>query len=126
MHELGLTQALFDLAMRHARSAGAGRITALEVRVGALSGIVPDSVSFYFDMIAQDTIAAGAALRYEIVPPIARCRQCGRETRLAGGENFSPYDWFEQFNALTCPNCGGQEFELLGGREFALASIDIE
>ena len=62
MHELGVTQSLLDLAVRHAQQAGAARVTQLNVVIGQMANIVDDSVQFYWEIIAQDTIAAGAVL----------------------------------------------------------------
>jgi hydrogenase nickel incorporation protein HypA/HybF len=77
MHELGVTQAILDTALRYAQQGGAHKIKALSLRVGALSGVVADSVHFYFDFVSKDTIAEGAQLRIEVVPPRARCQACG-------------------------------------------------
>ncbi|MCZ7542106.1 MAG: hydrogenase maturation nickel metallochaperone HypA [Anaerolineae bacterium] len=128
MHELSVTQSLFDLTLREAAKAGARRVAGLEVRVGALTGIVPDSVAFYFDLLGKGTIAEGAALRFEKVMPVARCRACGAETPLADSGDDAPfaYAWLRAFGEMTCPACGGDDFELVGGHEFALVSIDVE
>ena len=129
MHELSITQALFDLTLREAQSAGVERVAGLEVRVGTLTGIVPDSVRFYFEILSKGSIAEGAALHFEKVMPTARCRQCGTETPLqdAGVEDPAfAYAWLQEFSEMVCPQCGAQDFELVGGHDFALVSIDVE
>ncbi len=129
MHELSITQSLFDLTLREAGRAGAQRVTRLEIRVGALTGIVPDSVRFYFEMLGKGSIAEGAELHFERVMPVARCRQCGAETPLkdsAEDEQPFAYAWLQAFSDTDCPACGAQDFALVGGHEFALVSIEVE
>jgi hydrogenase nickel incorporation protein HypA/HybF len=70
------------MALRHAEQAHAKTIRTLDLRVGALSRIVGESVEFYSEMISRGTLAEGAQLRIEIVPPHARCRACGAECAL--------------------------------------------
>lgn len=112
MHELGITQQILEQALAQARTASAERITGLNLVLGALSDITPDSVQFYFDMLSPGTPAAGAQLSFRQVQPAMRCRRCGTEFAwTADGEN--------------CPNCGSDRYDLIHGREFYLESIDV-
>lgn len=112
MHELGITQQILEQALAQARAAGAERITGLNLALGSLSDITPDSVQFYFDMLSPGTPAAGAQLSFRQVQPVMRCRQCGTEFAwTAAGE--------------SCPNCGSDRYDLIHGREFYLESIDV-
>ena len=129
MHELSITQSLFELTLREAERAGAQRVARLDIRVGALTGIVADSVRFYYEMLSKGTLAEGAQLHFERVLPVARCRRCGAETPLHdpdGSEARFAHAWLEAFAALTCPACHADDFELVGGHDFALVSIDVE
>jgi hydrogenase nickel incorporation protein HypA/HybF len=128
VHELSVTQALLDLALREAEAAGAKRIGALDVRVGALTGIVPDSVAFYFEMLSKGTTAEDAALRFTKVMPTARCRQCGEETTLDAPGDDTPFShaWLETFAGMVCAACGSDDFELVGGHDFSLVSLEVE
>ena len=56
MHELSISSAIVDTAMRHA---GGRRVTAVDVRVGALRQVVPDSLAFYFEIVSRDTRLRG-------------------------------------------------------------------
>lgn len=113
MHELSVTQSVLEIALTHARHAGAERILRIDLKVGALSGIVGESVQFYFDFLAKDTIAAGATLAFHHVPARFRCLACGASYESEGG------DW-------TCPLCGELWPQVIGGREFLVESIDVE
>ncbi|HWG84499.1 MAG TPA: hydrogenase maturation nickel metallochaperone HypA, partial [Deinococcales bacterium] len=76
MHEVGIAESIVSIAEAHARHAGASRVERIAVRVGALSGVVPDALEFAFTVARQDTLAAGATLEIETVPVSARCPDC--------------------------------------------------
>lgn len=112
MHELGLVQQMVDRAVAQAQAAGAERVTALNLVIGALSDISPESVQFYFDLVSEGTPAAGAQLSFRWVQPVLRCRSCGTE-----------FAWTPE--QPVCPHCGASGYELIRGREFYLESIDV-
>jgi hydrogenase nickel incorporation protein HypA/HybF len=60
MHELPVTESLLEIALRHARKAGAERITRLNIVIGELSSIVDESIRFYWDIVSKDTMAEGS------------------------------------------------------------------
>ncbi len=113
MHELPVVQSLMTITLDHAARHNARRVLALNLVIGQLSSIVDDCVQFYWDILARDTIAAGARLNFRRIPARFRCHDCGAEFAL-------------NESSLICPNCGGSHFQLLQGDEFRLESIDIE
>ena len=112
MHEVGLMQNALDLAFTRAESEGAKRIEAIRLRVGALSGAVPESLEFAFEGLKKGTIAEGARLDLDFVPVRCLCRSCRTE--------FEPGDY-----VLTCPSCGREDFDILAGYEMNLVSIEV-
>lgn len=113
MHELSITEGLLKLAISKAIEAGGSRITALHVVIGDFSAIMDDSVSFYWDMITAETIAAGSTLDFVRKPATIRCHACNIEYQPPRGD-------------LLCPQCGGAQVSILTGDEFFLESIEIE
>ena len=113
MIEILLSQSMLDLALEHAERAGADRITRINLVVGEISGIVDDSVQFYFDFVSEGTIAEGAQLVFERLPARVRCRACGHEFPFQDG-------------VWTCPVCHAMGGEFIGGREFYMESIEVE
>ncbi len=113
MHELPFTQSLLELALRHAQQAHAQRITDLYIVLGELSSFVDDSIQFYWDTIAEGTIAQGARLHFRRVPAELQCMAC-----------FTKYT--PQQGELLCPNCGSVGAKILAGEECFLEAIDIE
>jgi hydrogenase nickel incorporation protein HypA/HybF len=112
LHEMSITQSLLDLAMVEAEKARATRITAIHLRIGVLTGVVAESVSFYLDFLAKGTPAEGAKLVATVVPVTARCTACGT--------TFPADDLI-----FTCPECGGKA-QVAGGRELFMESLEVE
>jgi len=113
MHELSITQSMLDIVLERAKESGARKVGAINLVIGELSGFVEESVRFYFDFLAKNTIAEGAALNFKPVSPRARCRSCDQPFEL--GELY----W-------SCPQCGGSDIEITAGKELFIESIDIE
>ena len=113
MHELGITQSILQIALRHAQDAGAIRVRELNLVIGELASVVDDSVQFYWDIIAKDTIAEGATLNFKRLPARLHCTQCGHEF---------PMDHQD----YVCPACGSGQVIVAGGEEFFLESIDVD
>jgi hydrogenase nickel incorporation protein HypA/HybF len=113
MHELAVTQSILDISMRHANEAGAKRITDINLVVGQFSSIVDDSVQFYWDIIAKETIAQGATLHFNRIPGEMTCGACGH--------TFRPND-----ETFACPSCSSTQVMITKGEEFRVDSIDVE
>jgi hydrogenase nickel incorporation protein HypA/HybF len=113
MHELAITQGILEVVLEAADREGGGRVTAIDLVVGELSSIVDDSVQFYWDLIAEDTAAAGAALRFRRVPLQFACRGC-RALFEPPGDRFD------------CPHCGHGDVHVAGGAELRIESFELE
>ena len=112
MHEVGLMQTALQMAFDHARNAGASRIHRMRLRVGALSGVVPEALEMAFLAATTDTPADGAEFIVEQVPVVIRCEQCGYE--------FCPNDV-----VFLCSNCGALNSCVRQGRELELTSLEV-
>ncbi|MCU0607468.1 MAG: hydrogenase maturation nickel metallochaperone HypA [Candidatus Edwardsbacteria bacterium] len=113
MHELAITTSLLTIALDQARAAGAGRIVSIRLKVGELTGYVPEAVETNFRALSAGTAAEGAALLIERAPLRCTCRACGREYP-ARPDDF------------TCPDCRGSAITITGGREMFIESMEVE
>jgi hydrogenase nickel incorporation protein HypA/HybF len=113
MHELSIMQSALSLALEQARQAGASRVHEIRLRIGALSGVVPDALEFAFEALSPGTQAEGARLIIEHVPARFWCAPCARE--------FQSDDMFSD-----CPDCHTPSGELRAGREMEVASLEID
>ena len=99
------------LAVDSAKCSGADRITAMRLRVGTLSGVVPDALRFAFDVVCRGTLAEGATLEIEPVAAASWCTACRTE--------FAAPDYFNE-----CPHCHKVSGELQRGREIEIATVE--
>lgn len=113
MHELSVTESILEIALRHAEKSNAQRITDLYLVIGQLSSIVDDSVEFYWDIIAKDTIAAGANLHFKRISTEVLCLACDNHFNPINGDFF-------------CPECKSSQIKIVRGEEFLLEAINIE
>lgn len=113
MHEVALMTEAVRLAVEAARAAGAQRVTALRLRVGALSGAAPEAMEFAWDVVRRGTLLADARLEIERVPAVGWCPNCRVEFDTTGC-------WSE------CPRCQEPAGELRRGRELEIASMELE
>ncbi len=113
MHELAVTESILEIALRHAQESNARCITDLYLVLGSLASIVDDSVQFYWDFVAKDTIASGAKLHFRRIPAEFACQDC---------EDHFP----QNGDDFACPSCGSTRIKIVAGEEFFLESIGIE
>lgn len=113
MHELSITEQIIEIAVRHGEKNQAQKVTDLYLVIGELSTVIDESVQFYWDMIADQTICQDAKLHFNRIPAVFRCLDCETEYGLTEGE-LNP-----------CPHCGSTRMAILRGKEFYLESINI-
>ncbi len=122
MHEMPVTQALLDLALKHADGR---RITDVYLEVGRMSAIVPDSVEVFFQYLSEGTLAEGADLHFTIRPLEMTCQDCDREMDLSQWAAENPQLVMQKAFRRGC-QCGGKHLQVSGGVSFGLVSIDVE
>jgi hydrogenase nickel incorporation protein HypA/HybF len=106
-------QSALSIALEQAEKAGGNRIYGIRLRVGALSGVVPEALQFAFEALTPGTAAESAELAIENIPARFWCANCAKE--------------FESDNMFAeCPDCHKPSGELRAGREMEVASLEIE
>ena len=113
MHEFSITEHLLSVVLEHARKARAHRVSHVDLVNGDLTGVVDESLRFYFDLLSKGTPAEKASLSVSRVPVRAACERCQ--------EAFTP-----EGTSWQCPRCGAGIQEILEGRELYVKSIDVE
>ena len=113
MHEVGIIESTLRAAEARTRADGATRIDAIHLRVGRLTGVVPEALEHAFAALRQGTLAAGGRLVVEYVAAVCWCAACQREFEAPG--LFS-----------ECPACGAASGDIRRGRELDLISLEVE
>src|SRR5271169_3672395 len=102
MHELSIAMGIVDAALDEAQRRGV-QVSAVHLRLGALSGVVKDALLFSYQVACQDTPLMGSRLMVEDVPVIVFCAQCQKELPLKSVQLF------------VCPECGAPTMDVRQG-----------
>jgi hydrogenase nickel incorporation protein HypA/HybF len=112
MHELTIAQSIISMTLSATDGQNVQKINRVNVRAGELRGIVPTLLTFYFGLAAENTIAAGAELCVEYVPPLGKCRAC---------DNVFPIKNYR----YICPKCNAVDVQIIAGTELLLKDIEV-
>lgn len=113
MHELSVCQAMMAQVEEIAVREGANAVAAIVVRIGPLSGVVPELLQQAFTIARAGSLAAEAELITEVQPIRVRCLECNTESEA-------------QANRLLCSACGSYRTQVISGDELLLASIELD
>lgn len=114
MHEVAIARDILDLAEETARREGARVIRTVALRVGAMSGVVPEALTFAFEVAKAGTLAADASLKVEWVPLACYCRACNLE-----------FEVDDPHGIALCPRCRQPSAEVRRGRELAVRYLEV-
>lgn len=113
MHEMGIAMQIAEIAQSAIpQNAKDIEIEAVNLRVGKLTAIVPDSLRFCFEIVSKDTPLAGAKLNIEEVPIVGVCKDCHAETTINEAD-------------FHCGKCNSGKLEIISGRELTVSSIEV-
>lgn len=108
MHELSITQSVVDAVAEHTDGAP---VSSVHLRIGKLSGVVPDALRFCFELVTEGTGLHGATLVIDEPAGAGHCRTCGIDLELSD-------------LILLCP-CGSADVDVTSGRELTVQSIEV-
>ena len=54
MHELAVTQGILDIAVAEAEKSGKRKVTQINIKLGVFSGMVPQCIQEYYDIMFND------------------------------------------------------------------------
>jgi hydrogenase nickel incorporation protein HypA/HybF len=112
MHELSIAQSILDI-VADAVPVPENRalLRVVKVKVGRLSGVLPEALEFCFAALVTETPLAHAKLAIDVIPIRLECADCGAVSsveELAGG----------------CPACGGRA-RVTAGTELQVTELEL-
>lgn len=90
------------------------QVTAVHLRLGALSGVVKDALLFSYEMACQDTPLEGSKLIVEDVPVIIFCPHCRERKTLSSVQSFA------------CPECDTPTMDIVRGKELEVYALEVD
>jgi len=112
MHELGIANQVFELLVKEGESRNA-TVKGVDLIIGRMSGIMPDSLVFLLQTISQGSICDNLTINFELVDPELVCADC--KNKFSAEE----YDF-------TCPKCGGGDCKIIAGDVLIVEKIHLE
>jgi hydrogenase nickel incorporation protein HypA/HybF len=113
MHELSIAMSIVELAEEEAARRGV-QITAIHLRLGALSGVVKEALLASYEMACDDSPLRGSRLVVEDVPVIVFCPSCQMQRPISSIQLF------------CCAECGTPTSEIVQGKEIEVVALEIE
>jgi len=113
MHEMSIAESIIEIVQQHLPKHEGCKVRSVTLRVGALAGIVPESLEFCFTALTTDTPLDGARLTIGRVPLAATCRACGVTSEI-------------HLESFACPACQDSNIEVLSGTELQVTEIETD
>lgn len=112
MHEMALCHGMLDLIEDQRGGDRFASVRRVVVEIGALGHVDPHALRFAFDVVAADTVAAGAQLEIREIAGKGWCMDCSREIAV------------EQ-RGEGCPHCGSYSVIMQQGEEMRLKELEV-
>ena len=113
MHEMGIAMQIIEIAIASIPAdLKNARIDRVNLKVGKLAAVVPESLHFCFQIAIQDTPLYNSDLHIEEIPVVARCADCHVE-------------WIVREPVFRCQECSSGSVEIISGRELDIISIEV-
>ena len=113
MHEMSIVQSLIDIIKEEMEKNNARTLRSVRLHIGQMSAVVPDALSFCFEVITTGTELEGARLNMDVIPLEGFCRKCE--------DKFQIEDY-----AFACPACGSSEIEVIGGQDLSIVEMEVD
>jgi len=112
MHELSVAMGLLDAVEEEAEH-HSGRVQAIHLKLGLLSGVVKEALLSAFEMARDGTTLEDVQLLIEEVPVVVYCPTCRAQRAIASVQ------WF------CCPTCDSPTSDVVQGKELELVGLEM-
>jgi hydrogenase nickel incorporation protein HypA/HybF len=112
MHELSIALSVLEIMEEEAARQN-GRVTAVYIKLGPLSGVVKEALISAFDLAKEQSPFPDCTMTIRDVPLVAFCPNCQANREV------------ESIQKLACPICGTVTPEIVSGREMEIVAMEI-
>ncbi|MFZ0594569.1 MAG: hydrogenase maturation nickel metallochaperone HypA [Bryobacteraceae bacterium] len=114
MHELSIAMSIVDAAEEESARRGGACVSAVYLRLGALSGVVKEALLSSYALACEGTALQDSRLVIEELPVVVYCPTCRDRRSLPSIQRF------------CCPVCGTATGEVVQGKEIEVSALEIE
>jgi len=112
MHEMSIAQHIVELVENILSEHPGQTCRSVHLKIGELTAVVPESLTFAYQALTEDTPLASSSLTIESLPILAKCRDCNKV--------FSVQD-FE----FLCPHCSSHAIDIKQGEELHIEKLEL-
>jgi len=112
MHELSVAQEILGIVNQYVPDPKLNSVKTVKVKIGKLSNILTDSLTFCFEAITSDTPLNGAKLEVIETPVKIICSNCNKESEI-------------EPPVFSCPVCGNNQIKIVSGTELRVDEIEL-
>lgn len=113
MHELSIAMSLLDVASEEAQRQGGGRVLAIHLKLGPLSGVVKEALLSAFELAREGSEFDECRLVIQEVPVVIDCPTCQAQHPA------------QSVQEICCSVCGTPSMQLVSGRELEMVAMEI-
>lgn len=113
MHELSIALSIVDGVLQELDRQKPGQVEVVHLRLGRLSGVDKDALSFSYGVACEGTALVNSRLFIEEVDVAIFCPACGVERPI------------HSFPLLTCAKCGAAGGRVLHGEELEITAMEM-
>lgn len=113
MHELSIALSIIEGVEEEVERQGGGKVCAVHLKLGPLSGVVKEALLFSYDLACEGTSLEGSSLIIEEIPIRIYCSNCHTEEQPVSSE------------CLHCAACGTSNCHVVQGSNLELASLEL-
>ena len=113
MHEMSIAQSILDIVDEYMAKEDNVKLIEVAVEIGELVAVVPDSLSFCYDALVDNTPYMNSKIIINILPLTAVCSQCDH--------NFT----IKEFK-FVCSACQSTDVMVTGGQELRISHLEVD
>lgn len=113
MHEMSIAKNIVEIITESVEEKDLRSIEKVVLKVGELSGVVPDSLQFSLEAISNGTALEKVDFEMKKIPFVIKCKICNQESNNESG-------------IIKCPVCGIKETEVVSGNELLVSEIILK
>lgn len=113
MHELSIAQDILAIIRQNVPHEELKNIQSVNVKIGEMAGVVPDSLEFCFQAIVSETEMKDAKLVIEKIPFVLECSSCGKTST-------------NEFGIRICSHCSSPDTNVISGLEMQVVDIELD
>jgi hydrogenase nickel incorporation protein HypA/HybF len=114
VHELSIALSIVEGAEEEVERQGGGRVCAVHLKLGPLSGVVKEALLFSYELACEGTSLEGSSLIIEEIPIRIFCSACEAERDPISSQR------------LHCSSCGSSGCRVVKGSELELAALELQ